>query len=191
MPRHTRSAAPKAPRMAPTAMKTVPSGSVDRFMKGASWVGGTVGGGYVGMAVFAVFDKVGKLSLATVGMAALAVTGFVFDASWPAAARSALSLFPTASFPCTKPTRRSEATTKMTSDSLDGDDDDRDDLDAPILYSTRRKGLPAKSCYVGIAASLPCWGDRCKQARDFPVSSLGPLCMVRFSERVTLAGMQP
>jgi hypothetical protein len=38
----------KAPRMAPTAMKTVPSGALECCMKGAFLVGGTVGGGYVG-----------------------------------------------------------------------------------------------------------------------------------------------
>jgi hypothetical protein len=37
--------------MAPTAMKTVPSGSVEWFIKGAFWVGGIVGGGYSGISV--------------------------------------------------------------------------------------------------------------------------------------------
>jgi hypothetical protein len=45
MARQMRMASPKVPRMAPTAMKTVPSGRLDRCMKGAPTVGGTVGGG--------------------------------------------------------------------------------------------------------------------------------------------------
>lgn len=44
-PLHMRTAAPNAPRMAPTAMNTVPSGMVDRFMNGASLTGGGDGGG--------------------------------------------------------------------------------------------------------------------------------------------------
>lgn len=49
MPRQTMTARPNAARMAPTAMKTVPSGRVEWFMKGACCVSGTAGGGYVGM----------------------------------------------------------------------------------------------------------------------------------------------
>lgn len=45
MPRQARMAMPKAPRMAPTAMKTVPSGAVECCMKGAFLVSGTAGGG--------------------------------------------------------------------------------------------------------------------------------------------------
>ena len=60
MPRQRRTATPKAPRIAPTAMKTVPSGRVELFMNGAFSVGGTAGGGYVGMPVCAVLDKVGS-----------------------------------------------------------------------------------------------------------------------------------
>lgn len=47
--RQMTTARPKAPRMAPTQMKTVPSGSDEWFMKGAFCVGGTVGAGYVGI----------------------------------------------------------------------------------------------------------------------------------------------
>lgn len=46
--------------MAPTAMKTVPSGRVERFMKGASWTGGGDGGGYVGTVLSTVFESVGS-----------------------------------------------------------------------------------------------------------------------------------
>ena len=49
MPRHSRMARPKAPRMDPTMMKTLPSGMLDCCMKGAFLVGGTDGAGYVGM----------------------------------------------------------------------------------------------------------------------------------------------
>lgn len=49
MPRHSRMARPKAPRMDPTMMKTLPSGILDCCMKGAFLVGGTDGAGYVGM----------------------------------------------------------------------------------------------------------------------------------------------
>lgn len=49
MTRQRRTPRPNAPRMAPTAMKTVPSGALECFMKGAFLVGGTVGAGYVGM----------------------------------------------------------------------------------------------------------------------------------------------
>lgn len=49
MLRQRRSANPSAPRIAPTAMKTVPSGRFDCCMKGALFVGGTLGGGYVGI----------------------------------------------------------------------------------------------------------------------------------------------
>ena len=45
MPRQARIARPNAPRIAPTQMKTVPSGRVEWFMNGALCVGGTVGGG--------------------------------------------------------------------------------------------------------------------------------------------------
>lgn len=58
MARQRRIARPKAPNMAPTAMKTVPSGALECCMKGASLVGGTVGAGYVGIAVTLV--KVGS-----------------------------------------------------------------------------------------------------------------------------------
>ncbi len=59
MPRQRRIARPKAPRMAPTAMKTVPSGRVEWFMKGALWVGGIVGAGYSGIAVSTVLERLG------------------------------------------------------------------------------------------------------------------------------------
>ncbi len=59
MPRQRRIARPKAPRMAPTAMKTVPSGRVEWFMKGALWVGGIVGAGYSGIAESTVLERVG------------------------------------------------------------------------------------------------------------------------------------
>ena len=45
MARQMRTARKKAPRMAPTAMKTVPSGALDDCIKGASLVSGTAGGG--------------------------------------------------------------------------------------------------------------------------------------------------
>lgn len=54
MARHNKMASPNAPRIAPTAMKTVPSGRFDVCIKGAFWVGGTVAAGYVGTAVLAV-----------------------------------------------------------------------------------------------------------------------------------------
>ncbi len=60
MPRQTRTVAPNVPRIAPTAMKTVPSGRVDCCMKGAFCVGGTAGGGYVGMLLSTVLDRVGR-----------------------------------------------------------------------------------------------------------------------------------
>lgn len=47
--RQRRRAKPKAPRMAPTTIKTVPSGRLDCCMNGAFFVGGTLAGGYVGM----------------------------------------------------------------------------------------------------------------------------------------------
>ncbi len=59
MPRQRRMARPKAPRMAPTAMKTVPSGRVEWFMNGALWVGGMVGAGYSGMLVSTVLERLG------------------------------------------------------------------------------------------------------------------------------------
>jgi len=46
--------------MAPTAMKTVPSGRVEWFMKGAFAVGGTVGGGKLGISVFSVLLREGR-----------------------------------------------------------------------------------------------------------------------------------
>lgn len=49
MARQARTAKRKAPMMAPTAMKTVPSGRVEWFMKGALLVGGIPGGGWVGI----------------------------------------------------------------------------------------------------------------------------------------------
>lgn len=57
--RHTRTVNPNAPRMAPTAIKTVPWGRLERCMKGAWEVGGTAGGGYVGTASL-VLDRVGS-----------------------------------------------------------------------------------------------------------------------------------
>jgi hypothetical protein len=59
MARQSRIATPKAPRIAPTAMKTVPSGRVEWFMKGALRVGGIVGGGYVGISVLTVLETDG------------------------------------------------------------------------------------------------------------------------------------
>lgn len=59
MARQSRIATPKAPRIAPTAMKTVPSGRVEWFMKGALRVGGIVGGGYVGTSVLTPFETDG------------------------------------------------------------------------------------------------------------------------------------
>lgn len=59
MVRQSKMARPNAPRIAPTAMNTVPSGSVEWFMKGALWVGGTVGGGYSGISVSAVLETLG------------------------------------------------------------------------------------------------------------------------------------
>lgn len=53
MARQSRRPRPKAPRIAPTQMKTVPCGTFDVRMYGALSVGGTVGAGYVGMAVSA------------------------------------------------------------------------------------------------------------------------------------------
>lgn len=55
-----RSAAPKKPRIAPTQMKTVPSGSVDCLMKGALATGGGDGGGYVGIELSTVLERVGS-----------------------------------------------------------------------------------------------------------------------------------
>jgi len=60
MPRQARMAMPNAPRIAPTAIKTVPSGRVEWFIKGASAVGGTVGGGKFGISVLSVPVSVGK-----------------------------------------------------------------------------------------------------------------------------------
>ena len=60
MPRQTRMATPKAPRMEPTAMKTVPSGRVEWFMKGALCVGGMVGAGYSGTLVSTVLESEGR-----------------------------------------------------------------------------------------------------------------------------------
>jgi hypothetical protein len=65
MARQSRIARPKAPRIAPTAMKTVPSGRVEWFMKGALRVGGIDGGGYVGISVLTVFEAFG-MSVGTV-----------------------------------------------------------------------------------------------------------------------------
>lgn len=58
MPRQRRMASPKAPKMDPTAMKTVPSGRLDCCIKGAFLVGGTVGAGYSG--IWPPLVKVGK-----------------------------------------------------------------------------------------------------------------------------------
>jgi hypothetical protein len=55
-----RIAAPKRPRIAPTQMKTVPSGRVDCLMKGALAVGGGEGGGYVGTVLSTVLERVGN-----------------------------------------------------------------------------------------------------------------------------------
>jgi hypothetical protein len=69
MARQRRMARAKAPRMAPTAMKTVPSGRVEWFMKGALRVGGMVGGGYAGISVLTVLERVGKsVGRTTVGV---------------------------------------------------------------------------------------------------------------------------
>ena len=56
--------------MAPTAMKTVPSGRVECRINGARWVGGTAGGGYVGMLRSAVLDRDGRPVSLPVGPAA-------------------------------------------------------------------------------------------------------------------------
>lgn len=58
MARQMRIASMKAPRMAPTAMKTVPWGALECCMNGALLVGGIVGGGYVGIGLYLV--KVGR-----------------------------------------------------------------------------------------------------------------------------------
>jgi hypothetical protein len=72
MARQRRMARAKAPRMAPTAMKTVPSGRVEWFMKGALRVGGMVGGGYAGISVLTVLERVGKsVGRTTVGVLVL------------------------------------------------------------------------------------------------------------------------
>lgn len=59
MPRQRRMARPNMPRMAPTQMKTVPSGRVERFIKGALFTGGGEGAGYVGTELSTVFERVG------------------------------------------------------------------------------------------------------------------------------------
>jgi hypothetical protein len=70
MARQSRRERPKAPRMAPTQMKTVPSGTLDVRMYGALSLGGTVGAGYVGMEVSAaeVVLKVGMSELAELSL---------------------------------------------------------------------------------------------------------------------------
>lgn len=70
MARQSKMAAPNAPRIAPTAMKTVPSGAVDLCIYGASEVGGTVAAGYVGMDVSTL---VAPLALLSVGMSEAAL----------------------------------------------------------------------------------------------------------------------
>lgn len=67
MPRQARTATPKAPKMAPTAIKTVPSGKVEWFMNGAFAVGGTVGGGNVPISVSSVLLSVGRPGKAGTG----------------------------------------------------------------------------------------------------------------------------
>jgi hypothetical protein len=49
MLRQRRIAKPRAPRTAPTTMKTVPSGRLDCCINGALFVGGTLAAGYVGI----------------------------------------------------------------------------------------------------------------------------------------------
>lgn len=71
MARQSKIARPNAPRIAPTAIKTVPSGAVDLCMYGASEVGGTVAAGYVGMDVSAALEPLALLELLSVGMVAL------------------------------------------------------------------------------------------------------------------------
>lgn len=70
MARQSRRARPKAPRMAPTQMKTVPSGTLDVRKYGALSLGGTVGAGYVGTEVSAaeVVLKVGMSELAELSL---------------------------------------------------------------------------------------------------------------------------
>jgi hypothetical protein len=60
MPRQASTARPKTPRMAPTAINTVPSGSCEWFIKGAFDVGGTEAAGYDGIDVPAVLESVGR-----------------------------------------------------------------------------------------------------------------------------------
>jgi hypothetical protein len=74
MPLHRRIAIANRPKMEPTAMKTVPSGSVDRFMKGALPTGGGDGAGYVGTELSTVLESVGRpVSLLGVPVAASVV----------------------------------------------------------------------------------------------------------------------
>lgn len=65
---------PKAPRMAPTQIKTVPSGSDEWFMKGAFCVGGTVGAGYSGMPILV---RVGRPVKGAVGPVSASVLPIV------------------------------------------------------------------------------------------------------------------
>lgn len=60
--------------MAPTQMKTVPSGSDEWFMKGAFCVGGTVGGGYSGIPILV---RVGRPVKRVVGPVATSVLPIV------------------------------------------------------------------------------------------------------------------
>lgn len=55
--RHARTHAPKNPRIAPTTMKTLPSGRLDFCMNGAFAVLGTVGVGMVAPATVGRSDK--------------------------------------------------------------------------------------------------------------------------------------
>ncbi|CAH0053287.1 unnamed protein product [Clonostachys solani] len=61
MTRQRRMAKKKAPKIAPTAMKTVPSGARECCMNGAFTVGGTAAGAYVGTPYFPVSDAVMRI----------------------------------------------------------------------------------------------------------------------------------
>lgn len=63
MPRHARTERPIAPRTAPTAMKTVPSGAVDFCIYGALLVGGTVTTGWLSVEVVDVVSDASLESL--------------------------------------------------------------------------------------------------------------------------------
>jgi hypothetical protein len=78
-------ATPKAPRIAPTAMKTVPSGKVEWFMNGAFAVGGIVGGGNVPISVLTVLLSVGRPGTAPAGRCVVVVC----DVGCPSGGRDA------------------------------------------------------------------------------------------------------